>query len=167
MAKAIKLKNNTYWDTTSITYKNKKLSEYMSLIGSCACFSKTDNQNFTPYVGTQILFNNTDYVDNECFELLNDGTIKILKDVSKIQINFNIRIIGDVNVVNILYCTSTTDSAGFNVSTNFSNWTISGAGILKVQKGDVIKLRFYTGDNSVKINGYNKSWCSINLCVIK
>lgn len=142
---------------------------YINEIGSCACFSKTDSQNFTEYVATQISFNQTDYVDNGCFELQSDGTIKVLKDISRVQINFNIRIAGSISSYNVIYCKSTTDDAGFNVATNFSNDndTIVGAGILKVQKNDIIRLSFYTGNNSIQVNGYNKSWCSINLCVIK
>ena len=156
-----------YWDSTSITHSKKKLSDYMNLIGSCASFSKNNSQDLIEYTATQILFNNTDYVDNSCFILLSDGTIKVLKDVSRVQINFNIRIIGSANTDNIFYCNSTTDDAGFNVAINSSNNTIAGAGILKVQKNDIIRLAIYTGNNSVKISGYNKSWCSINLCVIK
>ena len=161
VGKVVNTKTNSDNDTYSCNYVNK--------IGSCACFSKTDSQNFTEYVATQISFNQTDYVDNGCFELQSDGTIKVLKDISRVQINFNIRIAGSISSYNVIYCKSTTDDAGFNVATNFSNDndTIVGAGILKVQKNDIIRLSFYTGNNSIQINGYNKSWCSINLCVIK
>lgn len=165
MAKSIKLKNNMYWDSTSITHSKKKLSDYMNLIGSCASFSKTNNQTLPKQVQNQILFNQTDYVDNECFELLSDGTIKVLKDISRVQVNLNIRLADVQNANTVIYCMGTRDE-GFNSSTNI-NQIINLSGTIKVAKNDLIMIKSYSDANNVIIQGASKAWCGINLCVIK
>lgn len=165
MAKSIKLKNNMYWDSTSITHNKKKLSNYMNLIGSCACFSKTNNQTIPKQVQIQILFNQTDYVDNECFELLSDGTIKVLKDISRVQVNLNIRLAGVQDKIHILYCSSTQDN-GFNSSGNIDQ-IMTMSGILSVSKNAIIRTWVYVENDGGLVQGNSKPWCSINLCVIK
>ncbi len=165
MAKSIKLKNNMYWDSTSITHNKKKLSNYMNLIGSCASFSKTNNQTLPKQVQNQILFNQTDYVDNECFELLSDGTIKVLKDISRVQVNLNIRLAEVQDKEHILYCSSTQDE-GFNSSGNI-NQIMAMSGILSVSKNAIIRTWLYVNNDGGLVQGNSKAWCSINLCVIK
>ena len=158
VGKVVNTKTNSDNDTYSCNYLNE--------IGSCACFSKTDSQNLAQYTRETILFNTTDYVDNECFKLQPDGTIKVLKDISRVQVNFNIRINGGNSTSHNIYCLSTSDE-GFNISSNIDSEALSGSGILKVKQNDIISLIVYSGSAEANIDGYSKQWCSINLCVIK
>lgn len=136
----------------------------LNKIGSCASFSKNDNQNLGEYTRETIIFNTTDYVDNECFELQSDGKIKVLKDISRVQVNYNIRFSEAKNADVIVYCKSTED-AGFNIAFAVDHMTISSSGILKVKKDSLISIDVYS--NRATVGGYSKEWCGINLCVLK
>ena len=136
----------------------------LNKIGSCASFSKKDNQNLGEYTRETIIFNTTDYVDNECFELQSDGKIKVLKDISRVLVNYNIRFNDAKNTDVIVYCKSTEDE-GFNTSFVTNSVTIPGSGILKVKKNSLIQLDAYS--NRAIVQGYSKEWCGINLCVLK
>ena len=146
----------------NLNYNFKELNR----AGSCASFSKTDTQNLAQYTRETILFNTTDYVDNECFKLQPDGTIKVWKDISRVQVNFNIRINGGNSTSHIIYCLSTSDE-GFNISSNIDSEALSGSGILKVKQNDIISLIAYSGSAEANIEGYSKQWCGINLTILK
>ena len=144
------------------------IEEDLNKIGSCASFSKSSNQGLENYF---VYFNTTDYVDNECFELAGYGKIKVLKDISRVQVNYNI-CFGIYTSVNeksevTLHCYSTEDT-GFK--TNFfvsDKVTISASGILKVKKDSIIRIDTNADSAAPFISSDSKEWCVINLCVLK
>lgn len=75
MAKTIKLKNNTYWDSKSIMHDKKVLNEILPL--ACAQFGLNDNVSISKtvsYGGTQIPFSRQIYNYENIFTL-NNGKV--------------------------------------------------------------------------------------------
>lgn len=132
-----------------------------SIIGSTGQFSKTDTQNCQAQTSEIIVFNHTDYVDNNCFELQNDGKIKVLKDISKVQVNVNVRTDdwGGIIYVGV-------DGYGdyFNCQTNETMACASG--VLPVYKNATIYVRTYRFQTGY-VFGYDRAWCGINVSVLK
>ncbi len=150
MSKSIKLKNNVYWDTSSIN----------TLRGNTAQFAKTDTQNMNKETSTIIQFNHVDFIDNGCFELLSDGRIKVLKDISRVQVNANIRTDDWGGIIYI-----GVDGYGdyFNCQTNEAMACVSG--ILPVYKNATIYIRTYRFQNGY-VFGYDRAWCGLNISVV-
>ena len=142
--------------------------------GSCACFSKTDNQDIVSNERIPILFNKTDYVDNDCFELQSDGTIKVLKDMERVLVSCSIRSYNDTNFIAYMYSFENNNNVKVTVDNGFSHAmdvlnykTLAFTGILKVKKNSYIAIDLFTNENNGRIAGYSKEWCGINLCVLK
>jgi hypothetical protein len=139
----------------------------VSTMGNSAVFAKSNTQNLPQEARTTIQFNQTS-VSNEYFELLNDGTIKVLKDISAVLATVNIRFANDTNdVAALVYVDIKNKSnSGFNAETRGIGM-LNASGILFVEKNDIIRVDAYGIGNGNYVYGYNRSWCAINLVVLK
>lgn len=164
MAKSIKLKDNTYLDTKSIVHNKTVLDKILDLRGSTAVFYKNDNQSLTKYTTNILKFNQTFYVDNDCFRLNEDGTIKVLKDISRVLVTTNCRIAGS----GIIYING--NNGGFNgeiLSAGIQEYMYNTAGIIETNKNSNISITFYPTNGDLTAIGYDRNWFSVTLTVLK
>lgn len=136
--------------------------DYLNLRGSTAVFSKTDSQDIPSGQETIIKFNHVEYIDDDVFSLESDGTIKVLKDISRVLCTINIRTDAKGGIVYV----GTNQSGGFNVLTDSTNTVANGSGVLEVKKDSKIKVSTYRYAEG-SIDGYDRNWCSINLVVLR
>lgn len=144
----------------------------LTFAGPCASFCETDNYTL-PSANQyyQIPLNHTDYNDANTFKLLGDGSIKVQKNISRVQVNYNIRAGVKTGTV-FLKCFSTSDEEGFMNSESFTysettEVSMNASGILKVAKGDIINLSIYSTTEGTPVYGISKSWCGLNLAVLE
>lgn len=144
----------------------------LTFAGPCASFCETDNYTL-PSANQyyQIPLNHTDYNDANTFKLLGDGSIKVQKNISRVQVNYNIRAGVKTGTV-FLKCFSTSDEEGFMNSESFTysettEVSMNASGILKVAKGDIINLSIYSTTEGTPVYGISKSWCGFNLAVLE
>ena len=169
MNKSIKLKNNTYIDSIGITHDRTNLKDILDLRGCCAVFYKDDTQSLTANTSTNLQFNKTKYVDNGCFSLNSDGSIKVLKNISRVFVSINCRIInngsGGIIYVNGNY-------GGFNceLSSNgnaIGSYNYNCSGVLEVSQNSNIYVTFYPIGSNASANGYDRNWFGITITVLK
>ena len=147
--------------------------EVENIIGSCACFSKTDVQDVAANQRTTILFNTTDYVDNDCFELQSDGSVKVLKDINRVLITFVVRSYNGTVFTFYPYSFGKNNGSDYTIEdgSTFSGAiaaysTILGSCILRTKKNGFLRLDAFTTDGNGRIAAYNKQWCAINITVL-
>lgn len=167
MAKSIKLKDNTYWNTKSIVHNKTTLDTILDLRGSTAVFYKNDNQTLSKQTASILKFNRTSYVDNGCFSLNNDGTIKVLKDISRVLVTTNCRI----NGLGIIYINGSNGGFNGDIMGNSSfalqEYMYNTAGVIEVSKNSTISIKFYPTSNETVAQGYDRNWFSVTLTVLK
>ena len=170
MAKSIKLKNDTYIDSGSVSYSRKTLKDILDLRGCCAVFYKDNStQNLPANTYTTIQFNATQYVDNGCFSLNSDGTIKVLKNISRVFVSVNCRVTNNVKG-GILYVNG--NNGGFNceLSSNtnaIGSYNYNCSGVLEVSQNSNITVAFYPIESNGSAVGYNRNWFGITITVLK
>lgn len=170
MSKSIKLNNNTYIDSTGITHDRTNLKDILDLRGCCAVFYKDNSTQHLPAnTSTTIQFNATQYVDNGCFSLNSDGTIKVLKNISRVFVSVNCRIINNGRG-GILYVNG--NNGGFNceLSSNtnaINSYNYNCSGVLEVSQNSNITVSFYPAENDGSAFGYNRNWFGITITVLK
>lgn len=142
------------------------MEQILDLRGSCACFymADTSDQSIPTAQSTIVKFDSTDYIDNDCFELMSDGRILVKKDISRVYASASIRGGYDTDKFYYLGSQSKGDVANTSGDTGIDVCTVSG--IIPVYKGDYIYLSayFFQAD---KIDGFNGSWVGIHLAVLR
>lgn len=142
------------------------MEQLLDLRGSCACFymADTSDQSIPTAQSTIVKFDSTDYIDNDCFELMSDGRILVKKDISRVYASASIRGGYDTDKFYYLGSQSKGDVANTSGDTGIDVCTVSG--IIPVYKGDYIYLSayFFQAD---KIDGFNGSWVGIHLAVLR
>lgn len=170
MAKSIKLKNDTYIDSSCVSYSRKTLKDILDLRGCCAVFYKNNSiQHLPAKTATIIQFNATQYVDNGCFSLNSDGTIKVLKNISRVFVSVNCRIIND-GQGGILYVNG--NNGGFNCELSsdinaIGSYNYNCSGVLEVSQNSNIKVSFYPSESDGSAAGYDRNWFGITITVLK
>lgn len=160
------------YETYNYIIKAFQNATVLTFAGPCASFCETDNYTL-PSANQyyQIPLNHTDYNDANTFKLLGDGSIKVQKNISRVQVNYNIRAGVKTGTV-FLKCFSTSDEEGFMNSESFTysettEVSMNASGILKVAKGDIINLSIYSTTEGTPVYGISKSWCGLNLAVLE
>lgn len=140
---------------------------------NCAVFSKSNSQNFTDANFSTIKFNGTD-LSSDYFSLSNDGTIKVLKDISTVLVTVNLRLSNLASGAggNVYVQVNGISGTGFIASANNPNNVINCSGVLSVRKGDniVVSGYFWSGTGSANTNGvdgYNRDWAGISVVALK
>lgn len=150
---------------------NNNFSE-LAKIGNSAVFCKTNSQSMQDNTLTVVQLNRTD-IASDYFELLNDGTIKVLKDISKVLVTMNIRVSNTVsNAGGYVYArVNGVAGTGLISTVSYPMTVATGSGVLNVQKNDVITIQAYVWSgsgsaNSNGIDGYDRDWAGISLIVL-
>lgn len=157
MTKSIKLKNDNYVDSSSITNDRKNLKDILDVKGKYIKVKLTNNFNIPESQQVQVPWdtvewNNFDNDYDNYFKLEN-GSIYIM--------NENIKTIA----VTVSYLVAPNDSHAFlyiwqndtQLNANYGIYARSATLIIPVQKGDRISSQVYIAGNS----GYMETWVNI------
>lgn len=172
MAKSIKLKNNMYWDSTSITHNKKNLSDKLNnlekhiitAIRTTDWGQNTSNTAIVPFNKTNIIGTKLSYDTSTNSVVIGNGVSKILVSVNAVISATNSNT-GDVIELDILKNNSLSNAVAIGVRAN--KWLSLGAGNvpIDVQEGDKIQLQVW--NNTTKgIAIYNNS-CYLTVEVIE
>lgn len=156
---------NTPLKAQDLNHNFNELNDKIDLKGKSAIFLKTDSQVVPANTRATIVLNGTEFSDNDVFELQSDGSIKILKDVSKILCTATIR--ASASFLYIISSEEETPVVAMRTSKDVgleSSTTISG--IVSVQKNSLISFAVF-GTQEVTVTGHTNSWCKFNLTVLE
>lgn len=151
MAKSIKLKNNTYWDSSGIVHEKKILKNIINNLRNyiyCGISNEIVTRNNYDTVTNWKEYNNI----GNAFSISN-GQILIGNDVNKVKISVKIRAYNTGN--NLLYSFITKNSQGVSstwVVDNINGYkTVYNQSIVDVSAGDKLSVNLY-GDG-INIQG--------------
>lgn len=165
MNKSLILKDNQYWDSSSIVYNKMKLSDYMNKISACGIFkvSKTITLNKSvTYGGTEIPFD---------IEVCNYGNVFELKD-NKVYSKVNAIVQMDFSVSTYLsdgYILYGRPNGGYREVAGASNTTslvghiYNGSCLIEVSKGDYIALSLGRSSTYSNISVHNTTSLSVSV----
>lgn len=152
--------------TNNVKAQIAKIEDDLDLYGSTAVFYMNDTTQPIPQTTTtRVLFNSTQINENDCFELLSDGSIKVLKDISKVLVSFNVR--GGFEIGKYYYLGIVNKGDCVNASPGPNAEMANGSGVLSIEKNDIIYLTAYYQSGGGYIHGWDQSWCGIRLTVLK
>ena len=172
MAKSIKLKNNMYWDSTSITHNKKNLSDKLnSLEKHIITAIRTSDWGQSTANSAIIPFNKINTIGTKLSYNTSDNSVVIENDVSKILVSGNAVIsstnsnVGDVIELDIIKNNSISNAIAIGVRSN--QWLSLSAGNvpIDVQEGDKIQLQVW--NNTTKGMAIYRNSCFLTVEVIE
>ena len=155
MAKSIKLKNNMYWDSTSIKHNKKNLSDIldkniMKIIYSGDYYNLTTNNTYE-----LVNLNNTNFsIGNKLTFDSTNKAIKIGEGVSKVKIHAELSIVKkSAGLIYLQIRSSSGVKRGWNVYAQANSRTKAiGDEYINVAKDDLIQMFTY-GSTTDEITG--------------
>lgn len=160
MAKSIKLKNNTYWDTSCISHNKKLLYERLEHSGTIATLGLSGNWKPSQIgIATIIPFDQMGFTRTGVFSYSN-GEITVLSDAIKgVIIEYHLRCLG-------MYIYIWSSSKGCVLGdTGYTSGTVNknGSISISVSKGEKISIRCYAITSSSVIAGASPAWAGATI----
>ena len=164
MSKSIKLKNNKYWDSDSISHNRKILKDYLNAKSKTLRCGVNNNQDILKNTITQINFdralNNNFENDYESYFRLIDGKIEVMNNnITCVLVVASVQS-GGLGSSNIYINSSTLGR--FAVATcSSSEGGVSATAIIPVQKGNKIWAEIYTQNDGQITNWTDMTFIEI------
>lgn len=166
MGKSIKLKNETYIDSTGVVHSKKLLSDILNTPQSCCCYLKSGSIT----AGTAEIRNYATTINDSDSFIINTNSITINDGISRIKISANLNIqfstSGNAYITIKIIINGETYIRNYSYSSSMPQYYYHSCSIptmeIDVSPGDVIEMEVYSSLNgNVHNDQYGKSYITI------